>query len=255
MFSDMLLVSWQCFYKCCMETGIYATERLVNSNWTDGENNEEWNTPKGITNAVCLYLRCVRTWCGYHKDSWRFKLRSKTWLHWVVRNILLQWPAARTPFRKDHSKGSWHRWAESLHIDSTTLFSEGSMWGKKEGDNLPPICERGWDGNINCGEYPSMCQVGINAKMSWQAPLSLPSHLSSHKPTVALLWTHGTSAAASGRPDSWQLRFGFTSWEPWHCHFINYLWLLQGNIWLPHRMKATRIINAMLTVWGLCVCV
>lgn len=78
MFSDMLPVSWQCFGKCCIETGIYATERLVNSNWTDGEINEEWNIPKGLTNTVCLFLRCVRTRCGYHKDSWWLMLRSKT---------------------------------------------------------------------------------------------------------------------------------------------------------------------------------
>ncbi|KAJ4947088.1 hypothetical protein JOQ06_009130 [Pogonophryne albipinna] len=50
-----------------------------------------------------------------------------------------------------------------------------------------------------------------------------------HKHTVALLGTHGTSAAASGRADSWQLRFVFASWESWHCHFINYLWLLLGK--------------------------
>lgn len=57
-----------------------------------------------------------------------------------------------------------------------------------------------------------------------------PFHYSSRtKHTVALLGTHGTSAAASGRADSWQLRFVFASWESWHCHFINYLWLLQGK--------------------------
>ncbi|CAB1425916.1 unnamed protein product [Pleuronectes platessa] len=50
-----------------------------------------------------------------------------------------------------------------------------------------------------------------------------------HKHTVALLGTHGTSAAASGCTDSWQLRFVFASWESWHCHFINYLWLLLGK--------------------------
>lgn len=44
--------------------------------------------------------------------------------------------------------------------------------------------ERGWDGNTNHGEYPSMCQVGINVRISWQALRSLPSHPSSHTNTL-----------------------------------------------------------------------
>ncbi|KAK1891248.1 Cytochrome P450 monooxygenase radP [Dissostichus eleginoides] len=68
-----------------------------------------------------------------------------------------------------------------------------------------------------------------------------------HKHTVALLGTHGTSAAASGRADSWQLRFVFASWESWHCHFINYLWLLLALDWaldLVNRL-ATQAVQIM----------
>ncbi|KAG1941405.1 hypothetical protein F2P79_016201 [Pimephales promelas] len=28
--------------------------------------------------------------------------------------------------------------------------------------------------------------------------------------------------------DNPQLRFVYASWDAWHCHFINYLWLLLG---------------------------
>lgn len=57
-------------------------------------------------------------------------------------------------------------------------------------------------------------------RISWQAPQSPP-----HAP----LGTHGMSTAASGCVDSQQLRFVFASWHAWHCHFINYLWLLPGD--------------------------
>jgi len=55
---------------------------------------------------------------------------------------------------------------------------------KRERGDPPQICERGWDGNTNRGEYPSMCQVGINVRISWQAIRSLPSHPSSHTNTL-----------------------------------------------------------------------
>lgn len=71
----------------------------------------------------------------------------------------------------------------------------------------------------------------------------LPPQLT-HKHTVALLWTHGTSTAASGRADSWQLRFVFASWESWHCHFINYLWLLQSK-----RSERWIILRLQLQTW------
>ncbi|KAL1270751.1 hypothetical protein QQF64_029767 [Cirrhinus molitorella] len=45
---------------------------------------------------------------------------------------------------------------------------------------------------------------------------------------LAPLRTHGTLTAASGCVDSQQLRFVYASWDAWHCHFINYLWLLLG---------------------------
>lgn len=136
---------------------------------------------------------------------------------------------------------------------------------KRERVDPPQICKRGWDGNTNHGECPSMCQVGINVEMSWQVFRYLPSHPSSHKHTVALPGTHGRSAAASGCTDSWQLCFIFASWESWHCHFINYLCLLLGkkasnelfwecscrldfhprvsleNTWVPGRANATHI--------------
>lgn len=54
------------------------------------------------------------------------------------------------------------------------------MGGKREKEDPPQICERGWDGNANHGEYTSMCQVGISVRMSWQAsffsPPSTPAH-------------------------------------------------------------------------------
>lgn len=56
-------------------------------------------------------------------------------------------------------------------------------------------------------------------RMPWQAP---------HSPPLAPLRTHGTLTAASGCVDSQQLRFVYASWDAWHCHFINYLWLLLG---------------------------
>lgn len=131
------------------------------------------------------------------------------------------------PVRK---KTTWKDGLGGCNQAPTPYLARDSRRGKREREDPPQICERGWDGNANHGEYTSMCQVGISVRMSWQACLFLPSHSSSRtKHTVALLGTHGTSAAASGRADSWQLRFVFASWESWHCHFINYLWLLQGK--------------------------
>lgn len=56
--------------------------------------------------------------------------------------------------------------------------------GKRESGDPPWICERGWDGNTNRGEYPSMCQVGINVRISWQVLRSLspptPAHTQTH---------------------------------------------------------------------------
>lgn len=66
----------------------------------------------------------------------------------------------------------------------TLILAKDSIRGKEKRGDPPLICERGWDGNTNRGEYPSMCQVGINVRMSWQALLSLPSHPSSHTNTL-----------------------------------------------------------------------
>lgn len=82
------------------------------------------------------------------------------------------------------------------------------------------------------------------AKVLASFPFSpIPPKLT-HKHTVALLGTHGTSAAASGRADSRQLRFVFASWKSWHCHFINYLWLLLGK---RHAMNYSNAAAANLT--------
>lgn len=74
--------------------------------------------------------------------------------------------------RRQHR--SWHR----RHV-----------W-KREREDPPQICERRWDGNTNRGEYPSMCQVGIDVRMSWQALGALPSYPSSRTNTLLPCFEH-----------------------------------------------------------------
>lgn len=74
-------------------------------------------------------------------------------------------------------------------------------------------------GNGNQGVFQKHVSGWHQMRMPWQAPRS---------PPLAPLRTHGTLTAASGCVDSQQLRFVYASWDAWHCHFINYLWLLLG---------------------------
>ncbi len=76
-----------------------------------------------------------------------------------------------------------------------------------------------WVGNRNQGVFQKHVSGWHQMRMPWQAP---------HSPPLAPLRTHGTLTAASGCVDSQQLRFVYASWDAWHCHFINYLWLLLG---------------------------
>lgn len=95
-----------------------------------------------------------------------------------------------------------------------------------------------WVGNGNHGVFQKHVSGWHQMRMPWQAP---------HSPPLAPLRTHGTLTAASGCVDSQQLRFVYASWDAWHCHFINYLWLLLGaeramnylvlqlQTWLPSK--------------------
>lgn len=62
--------------------------------------------------------------------------------------------------------------------------------GERGTPPIPQICKKSRDSNTNHREYHSMCQVGINASMSWQGCLSLPACPSSYTNTLLPCFEH-----------------------------------------------------------------
>lgn len=92
--------------------------------------------------------------------------------------------------QQGHLKGFRHRWAWRPQAGANTALGKGRHVWKREREDPPQICERRWDGNTNRGEYPSMCQVGIDVRMSWQAFGALPSYPSSRTNTLLPCFEH-----------------------------------------------------------------
>ncbi|KAL7833411.1 hypothetical protein AOLI_G00283710 [Acnodon oligacanthus] len=100
-------------------------------------------------------------------------------------------------------------------------------WGSKPGHPFwtPPHWQSELGTEIKGSAKTRRVLIGLAPDENVLASFSTPP---TGPPLFALLGTHGTAAAASGRADYRQLRIVFTSWDAWHSHFINYLWLLLG---------------------------
>lgn len=176
-----LAVLWQVLH---WDRNLSQRETLMRRYWTNAWI-EDQSFIKGITDTSVS--RNERTW------SWLMvTVTAKTRLYRLVSR---NWRSAamaccqhniqqRPPERILPLMG----WTAASRCQ--LVLAKNCMWGKGKREDPPRICERGWDGNTNRGEYPSMCQVGINVRMSWQALRSLPSHPSSCTNTLLPCFEH-----------------------------------------------------------------